>query len=129
MYPPPPLPPTFEVLERVTSSITGLLVAEDGATPIPGSTLTTLTATLYVDNAAQDIINSRNNQDILGVNGGSVDEFGILTLTLGPDDNPIVDDALQVERHVLLLQWTWALGAKSGKAQVIITVRNLAKVP
>jgi hypothetical protein len=54
------------------------LVADDGVTPIPGSTLTTLTLTLYCEDADLTIVNSRDSQNVLQTNGVTVDEFGAL---------------------------------------------------
>lgn len=120
--------PTFNFLERASGRITGTLVGADGVTPIPGSTLTTLTATLYTDDDAHTIINGRDNQTILGANGGSVDEFGAFILVLSPADNAILDDALPDERHTLLIQWTWPTN-QAGKFEAILAVRNLVRVP
>lgn len=120
-------PKEFAMLERASGTITGLIVAEDGATPIPGSTLATLTLTLFADDADQTIINGRSDQSVLGVNGGAVSEAGELTMTLAPADNAIVDADLPVERHYALFQWTWGAG-KAGKALAVLNVQNLAKV-
>lgn len=120
-------PSEFLMLERASGTITGVIVAEDGVTPIPGSTLSTLTLTLYTDDADQTIINSRNGQSVLGVNGGAVSEAGVLTMTLAPLDNAIIDTDLPVERHFALFQWTWG-ASKAGKALVVLAVQNLAKV-
>lgn len=120
--------PTFTFLEGASGRVTGTLVGEDGVTPIPGSTLSTLVATLYADDDARTIINGRSAQSILGVNGGSVSEAGAFILVLAPADNAIVNADLPDERHTLLIQWTWPT-AKAGKFEAILAVRNLALVP
>lgn len=125
----PDSPVTFDpFLEGASGRVTGTLIGADGVTPIPGSTLTTLTATLYADDDAHTIINGRNNQSILGVNGGSVDEFGAFVLILAPADNAILNADLPVERHTLLIQWTWPTN-QAGKFEAILPVRNLTLVP
>lgn len=123
-----PLPKEYDIDEATSGRIRGTLTEEDGVTPIPVGTLTTLTLTLYVDDASQTILNGRNAQSILGVNGGVVDGAGVLTLTLAPADNPINDANLPFERHIALLEWTWGTG-KAGKFELVLVVRNLAKVP
>ena len=123
-----PLPKEYEILEDSSGEIQGTLTEEDGVAPIPGGTLTTLTLTLYADDAAQTIINGRNAQDILNANGGTVNGAGVLTLTLAPADNAILDTDLPYERHIALLQWAWGVG-KQGKFDLVLIVRNLSKVP
>lgn len=122
------LPKEYEILEGSSGQVQGLITEEDGVTVIPVGTLTALTLTLYADDAAKTIINGRNAQSILGVNGGSVDGLGELTLTLAPADNAILDTDLPFERHIALLQWEWGTG-KKGKFELVLIVRNLAKVP
>lgn len=122
-----PLPNEYEQTEKGSGRLIATITEEDGVTPIPVGTLTTLTLTLYADDANQTIINGRNAQSILGVNGGAVDASGVLTLTLSPADNAIVNTALEVERHIALFEWTWGVG-KAGKYELVLLVRNLAKV-
>lgn len=119
--------PTFPCTEQTSPEFTATLVGEDGVTPIPGSTLTTLVLTLYADNGDLTIINDRDHQDVLQQNGVTVDEFGLLTWILDPLDLRILDDALPFERHIALLEWTWGVG-RAGKFELVLVVRNLAKV-
>ena len=113
--------------EKASGQIRAVITEEDQVTPIPVGTLTTLTLTLYVLNEAQTIINGRSAQSILNANGGAVDASGVLTFTLAPADNPIVDTNLAYERHVALFEWTWGVG-KAGKFELVLAVKNLAKV-
>lgn len=119
--------PTFDTLEQTTPRFTATLVAEDGVTPIPGSTLTTLTLTLYADNDDLTIINGRDHQNVLQTNGVTVDEFGLLTWTLSQADQAVLDDALSFERHIALFEWTWPTN-RAGKFEFVLVVGNLAKV-
>lgn len=122
-----PLPLEYEQTERASGEIVATITEDDGVTAIPGGTLTTLTLTLYADDASKTIINGRTAQSILNANGGAVDGAGVLTLTLSPADNAILDDDLLVERHIALFEWTWGTG-KAGKFELVLLVRNLAKV-
>jgi len=123
-----PLPLTYSLDERTSGRIVGTITEEDGVTPIPAGTLTTLTFTLYADDGSNTIINSRTDVNILNANGGTVSAAGVLTLTLAPADNQILNANLPYERHVVLLEWTWGSG-KAGNAELILSVRNLQLVP
>ncbi len=99
---------------------------------IPKSALLTLTATLF-DYLTAEAINSRDGQDILDANQGSVASDGTLTFRLGPDDNPIVGDPETglKETHVVIFEWTWDDGVeiRTGKSQPLgISVEQLAAV-
>lgn len=116
--------------ERVTAEITTTVTNQAG-TGIPGSSLTTLTLTLY-DKKTGEVINSVSGTDILNTGRGSIDESGVLTLTLEPEDMPVVDSDLKagnIEHHVALIVWTWDSGDKRGHDELIIPVRNSLKVP
>jgi hypothetical protein len=118
----------FPVDEGVTPRYTATLVADDGLTAIPGSTLTSLTLTLYVEDGELTIVNSRNNQNVLQTGGVTVDEDGALVWSATVGDTTILNDTLPFERHVALFQWTWGTG-RAGKHEIVLSVRNLARVP
>lgn len=120
-------PPTSEVLEGATTQIFGVLTQEDGSTIVPGSILTSLTLTVYVqDDALTEIVSAR---DILNRNGGLVDECGQLTVRLDPADMVIVHPELPHERHIVFLAWTWGTDpSKTGYAEIALALRNLVKV-
>ena len=113
--------------ERSTGRLTGKVVDEAG---VALSTLITLTATLY-DRDSGTIINGRNDQDILGVNGGSVDGSGNFTLKLSAADNVIVNTENAYETHHLLLKWTYNNGQPgNGRNHILVAipVQNLPTV-
>lgn len=112
--------------EKSTWRYTGILKDETG-TAIAALSLSTLTLTLYnLDTLA--IINGMNGINILNADRGTVDASGNLTVVLQPADNPILDTTKIDETHVMLLQWTYAGGAKAGRHEVEFRVRNLAQV-
>lgn len=119
--------PVYSVLERTTPAFTATLVGDDGVTPVPGSTLSTLTLTLYCEDADLTIVNARDAQNVLQANGVTVDEAGLLTWVLSAADLAILHDALPFERHIALFQWTWPT-SKAGKFECVFSIRNLAKV-
>ena len=73
------------------------------------ASITSLTMTLTNSQSGSTvIINSRDNQNILDANGGSVATDGTLTLKLLPDDNKsCVGSAESVVRNYLTLKWSW----------------------
>jgi hypothetical protein len=115
--------------------------------PIMGSMLLTLVCTLYDQDTQFDTagtINGRDEQDILGitlgpppgaganvrVNGGLIDENGVLNLRFDPADNPIIDPTKDVENHMILLEWTWLDDGvpKFGGQEFVLPVANLNKI-
>lgn len=129
----------IKVNELTSFQYTGLIVdpsnldVEGDPTPIPGSSLATLTLTLY--NAADGtIINSRDNQNVLNANDVTVSEGGVLVWNSLMVDSPIVDSAgigyYKREVHIALFEFTFPIGdpTKGANIEVRIFVRNLKKV-
>ena len=117
------------VAEKTTLQITATLKDETGAA-IALAALTTLTLTLYLrDLAAQTIINSVTAENIKNTGRATVHATsGLVTLTLLPADNQVVDQTLDQEWHRALIEWTYNAGAKAGKYEIDFPVRNLNKV-
>ena len=115
------------VREGCTAKYTATIKDESGAA-LAAAALHTLTLTLY-DQTSETILNSRNRQDVLNTNNVAIDASGVLTWTMQPADNAVLDATQKVERHVALFEWTWDSGAKAGKYEVKIDVENLKKVP
>ncbi len=120
------------VWEQTTAAIEGTIVDEEG-TPIPGTALVSLVFTLFRRNATNDIINGRDHVDILGtlggeVNGGSVDENGVLRMRLEPADNVIGSGD---ENHGMTFKWTFFyLGhLETGAIEATLPVRNMTREP
>lgn len=91
----------------------------DGA-DIVKANLISLTATLF-DLRSNDVINSRDGQNVLDANNGTVATDGTLTLRLGPLDNVIVNTGTPVggnETHCVVFVWTWNDGVepRTGKS-------------
>lgn len=116
-----------EVPEKSTFRYTCTLIDETGAV-VPAASLTTLTLTLYNQDTALTIINSVNGTSILNVDRGTVDASGNVAILLTPADGAMVDATKAIEHHVMLIQWTYAAGAKAGRHEVVIPVCNLNKV-
>jgi hypothetical protein len=115
----------MNVKEKSSALVTGVLKDENGA-PLGLADVDTLTATLY-DKTSGAIINGRNAQTIKNANGGEVDAAGNFKLHLSANDNVIIDGTIiGVEPHVLIVEWTYAVG-KTGKEVFLVDVENLSR--
>lgn len=125
--------------EQSSARITGTILDRDG-TLVPASEITAATLTLY-DLETRTVINDREVQDILG-SGSPPEENGVtiydtlqtdtdsttynFAWILEPDDNIIVTERRQLERHRAVLHFTWATGDMN--QEVEIDVDNLPSV-
>jgi hypothetical protein len=123
-----PEPLTFSINEQTSGRYTATLVDNDGVTPIPGATLTTLKLTLYAikQDGTDQIINGRNHQNVLNANNVTISAGGLLVWLIQILDTTLVE-AIPFERHIAVFEWTWPNGA--GKHEVIFVVRNIREVP
>ncbi len=121
-------PRIFEIDEEESGSYTATIVGNDGATPLAAADLLTFTLTLYAIKAdgIDQIINGRNQQNVLNANNVTVSAAGAVVWTIQPGDTTLVE-ALPFETHIALFEWTWAQGA--GKHVAHLRVRNLRRVP
>lgn len=117
---------SFHVYEQTTARYTAQLKDETGAV-VPAASIATLTLTLRneADNA---IINSRSNQNVLNMNGVTVDVSGNLVWTMDPADNAVIDATQATERHRATVKWTYGSG-KKGNHEVEFVVINRGDVP
>ena len=115
------------VLERATARYDAVIKDEDGVA-VPAAQIGALTLTLY-NKKTGAIVNSRSDVDILNANGGAVDSAGNLSFLFTPADMAIVDSTQQSEVRVGLFEWTYGGGAKEGRHEIEVTVKNLGRVP
>lgn len=120
-----PEPKTFEINEKATGSYTATIVGNDGVTPLPGSSLTTLVLSLYAIKADGSDSLIRTSQNVLNANNVTVSAGGLLTWLIQVADTTLIE-AIPFERHIALFEWTWPVGA--GKHEVVLVVRNLHRV-
>tara|TARA_R110000824_G_scaffold110495_11_gene258558 strand:- start:3879 stop:4271 length:393 start_codon:yes stop_codon:yes gene_type:complete len=115
--------------EASSAQYTATITDESGSA-IALSSLTAITLTLY-DEYSGTIINSRNDQDVKNVNNVVITSGGILTWSIQPADNAIINTTLRTnsyELHVALFEYTWDAGDSAGKHELEIVVRQLNKV-
>jgi len=118
---------TTPVCEKTASTITFQLT-DQADVALALASLTTLTLTLYDVVAPTAFFNSRNAQDILGVNGGSVSAGGVLTLVLGNADNVLTSQNNTEETHAALLRWTWSSGTRQGAKELLYSIVNQVQI-
>lgn len=120
------LPREVEIVEGATTRLSGVLV-DDAGDPLPGSTLTTFRLTIYNQDTGQTVL--VNDRDILNTNNATVDEDGNVVVLLAPADVLVQGASLPYERHTCLFTWTWGTTpVKTGRAELVLVHRNLAKV-
>lgn len=99
---------------RIDAGTTGearyTLRDNDGAV-IPSANLSTLTLTLR-DARSGSIVNSRNAQDALNLNGVTVNSSGALVWTIGTADTTLLNSALESEEHIAEFVFTTSAGLR-----------------
>lgn len=84
--------------------------------------------TVY-NQATGAIVNGRDAQNVVDLNGVTIQANGVTEWRLTTDDTVIVDDTLRVETHVALFEYSWSAGAMKGKHEILLPIRNLRRVP
>lgn len=110
-------------LYEKTSPVYSFVLKDENGVVVPGSSLTTLTVTLF-DTASRQIINSRNEQDAKNANQVTVNSSGVVTFSMLPADTIIVGNVKpgEKETHALHFRWTWSAGTKAGEHLVELLV-------
>lgn len=101
--------------EGATGFVTLVFTDQDGDSVVPDSA----TYTLF-NKKTKATINDRTAISIPGL-AATVD------LELLPADNPIIDDKLDVEEHVLFVEWVYST-TRLGKKEITFDVINLVKI-
>jgi hypothetical protein len=116
----------FQIEEKKSCQVIATFVDETGGVP---TGVTGIKADLY-DVETGSAINSRTGQSVFNVNGGVYNSgTGVLTLTLDPADNVIVNSPAQSEweKHRLLLQLSYGTG-RNCPVEVDINVHDITKI-
>lgn len=108
------------VNEETTLVVTRYIL-DHNSNPIPNASLTTLVYTLY-ERSTGAVINARQDVDAKA----NVDAAGLLTLELQPADLVMPTDNPE-EIHVILIEWTYEAGARSGKGELVFKVRAVTQ--
>lgn len=118
---------SFEVKE-LTSAIYTADIVDEAGDPLAASILDSLELTLYDINTGT-ILNGRDHLGVLNNGQGvTLDEAGLLTWVLAPDDNVIVTDRAKEEVHVAVFDFKWASGTRRFWHQIELRVQNQRKL-
>lgn len=119
---------SFDINEQTTGTYTALLVGNDGVTPLPGPSLTTLVLTVYaIKSDGTDGILRGPQQNVLNQNNVTVDTLGNLVFAVQPSDTTMVE-GIPFEDHYCLFEWTCVSANVTGRHVAILRVRNLRRV-
>lgn len=125
---------TFRVKQNNSAIYTATLKDETGAV-IPLTQVGSCTLTLYNIEIAEpatpadNIINSRSDQNVKNVNNVTIHtSSGLLTWSIQPADNPIIDETKLTELHMARFDFSYGSPTKYGSHQVQLRVENLRKV-
>lgn len=114
------------VPEDSSALITGQIEDLLGAA-LPGAAVESFTVTLS-DQRTGDIINGREDQDILNANGSTVAVGGAFTLELAPADLVIIPEGEHKPILAALFTWTWG-GTRRSHHLFTFPVVDLETVP
>jgi hypothetical protein len=117
-----------EIPEKTSYRYTAVLKNELEV-PVGVTDIVTATLTLYALDANLTIINGLNASNCKNAGRGTIDGSGNIAISLVPDDNPVLDQTLVVEKHLMLLQIVYNGGNGAARHEVVLPVRNLQKVP
>lgn len=119
----------YTIRSGTTLELTTVIRDMDGE-ELGSADLDSLTLTLH-DEDTHSVINERDDQDVLNLNGGTLDGDGNFTLRLDPDDMAITNSSLQREWHEAQLTWVWTVATveHTGFASIKFRVTNVAYVP
>lgn len=122
----------FDFNERTSGFIAGDIVDENDM-PVPASSITSATLTLYDAETADldaspvlGIINSRHAQDVKNLNNveldaGSPSVTGHFVWSVQPADNIIVTKRRQIERHYAEFTFAWSGGQFVYRCEIDVT--------
>lgn len=118
----------FDVIQDTSGKYSATLLDEEGV-GVDAADLDTVTLTLY-DTATEDIVNEREEQNILNTNQVEIDTLGNLEWNWLPEDMPLLNEISRTpEVHTALFTFIWNSGASQLLHEVsfrINRVRQLA---
>lgn len=111
--------------EGQSAQYSGILKDEDGD-PVPSTELQSLVLTFY-DYETGDIINGRNKQDALNANGVTMDDYGVVTWVMTPDDTGFVLPNKSAKR-IALFEATWGSGTRFYPWEIMFIIQDIKKL-
>lgn len=117
------------IQEKTTPKITAILKDEND-NAISSASLDSLKLTLISisDAPVYSVINGRNQQNVLNLNGVTVDNLGNLSWRLSVDDTTLMDSHLDKEVHQAIFEFTYDSGNGAGKHIIEMTISNVPRL-
>lgn len=109
---------------ELSSAILTATLTDETDAPVAGNLVSQMTLTLF-DKDTEEVINQREDQDVLNANGGSLSAQGIFTLVLDPLDLVILYPVNNIESRIARLDWKYGSPPKTGRAEIEFPVENL----
>lgn len=116
---------TQYLTESQSAQYSGILKDELGD-PVPSTEIQTLTLTFY-DYATGDIINGRDHQDALNANDVTMDDYGVVTWVITPEDTGFILPSTSAKR-IALFEATWAGGSRFFSWEVMFIIQDVKKL-
>lgn len=106
-------------------------ITDEDGNPITSAMIDSLVVTIVEVNSG-DIVNGRDNQNVLNSNGGTLDDMtGLFSFQVVPDDTAIVNSSTligNVEEHLATFSLTWNTNRKIHWTYSIL-IQNETSVP
>lgn len=118
--------PIYDVHQDTSGKYTAKLV-DESSVAIDSTVLESMTLTLY-DSATEDIINSRDGQDVLNTNNATLDCEGNLVWSWTTADMPRLHETKPSEIHTALFTLVWNGGLNKMYHEVSFRV-NAVNIP
>ena len=112
--------------EKASSLITATFKDELGVA-IPNTDFTAINMTLFLLSDPTQIVNARDNQNVLNANNCTVDANGLFSWNVQPGDRAMISTTVSEEIHRAEIRYKWAGGNKEGVAIIDLPVINLVK--
>lgn len=95
-------------LRELASAVITATITSDAGTVLPVASIQGILLTLY-DVSTGTIINNRLRQSVLNLNQVAITSGGVLTWTMRPADNVIVNtpDVGDIEQHIAHFEWAY----------------------
>lgn len=113
-------------LQEGQSGVFTFILKDENGDPVEKAAVDTLTLHIY-DRLTDEIINTRDEQDVLDANGVTMHATsGLVTWSIAPVDVPFLGgDTIPAEVHIARFRATWDSGAKAFSYEIEMTVCNL----
>jgi len=118
---------TFRAVAESSTRLYSAVLTDENGNRLGSSGIDSIKLTLY-NRHDRAIVNSRDAQNVLNANGGSLDSQGNFTFEFTPLDTAILDDTLEYENRIALFEVVFA-GTRKSAQEIEFQIRNAINVP